>query len=152
MDIAEEALADGSENGTLLWNAGWARFRLGLPAETIDYLRRAVDAEPTKATNPLGPGRGLSRSGQEDRAELRLLLALALRDSALGRLSLANNYRTQGLDDVAEAVHKEGLSLSPRSRYRVEAYADLLSDMQRDGGGGAVCEAKNLRDPRSPHR
>ncbi len=74
-----------------------------------------------------------------DAAELWILRALAIRDSPLGRLGLPRIYQKQGLWELAEAVHKEGLRLRPTSAKRLEAYADFLSD------AGRVSEAQQQR-------
>lgn len=132
IEAADRALVDAPENGVLLWSAGWARFRLEKPAEAIPFLRKSVDAEPAKAAHYWALGVAFGEAEDTDAAELWLLRALAMRDSALCRLSLAVIYQKQNLWEVAEAIHHEGLRLRPTSANRLEAYADFLSDAGRE--------------------
>lgn len=149
--IADGAIPEAPENQTLLWSAGWARFKLGLMKEAIEYLVRAVDTEPTSASACWSVGAVCSEAGDTDAAELWLLRALALRDTSLGRLSLALNYQRQGLTEMAEVVHKEGLRRAPGSRERLEAFADFLSDMGREMEAEEQrAKAKELEGPAPP--
>jgi len=140
ISLADSALPEAPQSATLLWSSGWARFKLGLAREAIGYLERAVDAEPTAASSYWSVGVAYSEAGDTKAAELWMLRGLALRDSSLGRLCLALLYQRQGMKDVAEVVHREGLRIAPMSRKRREAFADFLWDMGREP------EAEEQRD------
>jgi len=46
LSLIERALALAPNNGAILDSMGWVLYKLDRPAEALDYLRRAVDAEP----------------------------------------------------------------------------------------------------------
>jgi tetratricopeptide (TPR) repeat protein len=128
---AKQGLADDPSNHDLLWNLGWAYFKLEQYEKAAHYLHEAIDNGPVKHFYYAALGAALSAAKVYDAAELWLLRAIAVRDSSLTRLQLALVYMKQDLAEAAEAVHKEGIRLRPDDRERLEAYADFLSDLGR---------------------
>jgi tetratricopeptide (TPR) repeat protein len=143
---AEDGLAKDPISHELLWNAGWAHFKLGQYARAAAYLRKAIDAGPLDHACYAALGATLSELKKYDEAELWLLRALAIQESYLTRICLASVYHKRQLTEVAEAIHKEGIRLRPRSRERLEAYADFLSDVGRESDATKIYEeAERLR-------
>jgi tetratricopeptide (TPR) repeat protein len=129
---APPGLAESSQDHDLLWNVGWAYFQLEQYDQAVSYLRKANDGGPVKPNFYGALGMAYYELKNYIMAELWLLRAVAVRESSLTRLALALVYLKQGLVEVAEAVHKEGIRLKPNSRERVEGYADFLCDVGRD--------------------
>ena len=130
--VAESRLAEDSPSHELLWNVGWAHFKLEQYDQAVSYLRKANDGGPVKASFYASLGFAYYELKNYIMAELWLHRALAMRDDSLTRLSLTLVYLRQDLVEIAEAVHKEGIRLKPDSRERLEGYADFLCDVGRD--------------------
>src|SRR4051812_15849308 len=100
----------------LLWNSGWANFQIERYSAAESELRKAIDLGPPHHANYMALGATLLRMAQYDEAELWLLRALAIRNAFTTRATLALAYQTQGLLEVAEEVHKEGMRTHPTRR------------------------------------
>lgn len=132
LGAASEALHGGSTDYRVLWNAGWACFKLDKHEDAIELLRRAVDVGPAKSFLYWSMSAPLMALKDYESAELWLLRALAIKDTAVARSTLALVYMKLDNDELAEAVHKEGIRLQPGDRERLESYADFLSDFARE--------------------
>ncbi len=142
---AEEELAKSPERHELLWIAGWANFQLEQYTMAEAHLRKAIDSGHVDHVYYGALGATLLELEKYDEAELWLLRALATRETYPTRIALALVYHKQQLLEVAEAVHREGIRLRPKSRERLEAYADFLSDLGREDEATKIYEdAKNL--------
>lgn len=116
----------------LVWAVGWAHFKLGQYSDALPYLKGAAETGPVDHASLGTLGITYLKLKRYVEAELWLLRAIATRDSSMSRLFLAIVYMDQGLDEEAEAVHKEGLRLRPNDSKRHEQYADFLSDAGRE--------------------
>lgn len=142
---AEVKLAEQPQDPELLWVAGWASLQLEQYARAEPYLHKAAELGPVDHFRYWAFGLSLLELGNYAAAELWLLRALAIRDSYRARIALALAYHKQGLIEVAEAVHREGVRLQPKHRDRMEAYADFLSDIGREEDASRMYEeAKGL--------
>jgi Flp pilus assembly protein TadD len=137
-------IADSSSGFSVLWDLGWAHFKLGDYRLAQQYLRRAVSIEPNNPSGYYGLGAVLLTDGLDSDAELALSRALELRDSSLARLSLALALMKQGRFQEAENVHLVGLELQPDSVERLEAYADFLDDAGRQEEAHSVMSRATL--------
>jgi tetratricopeptide (TPR) repeat protein len=143
----ESRLQKGSPSHELLWNIGWAHLKVDQYTKAASYLRKAIELGPPSHVYYGALGVSLLKIEEYDDAELWLLRALALRDTYLTRISLALAYHKQGLIEMAEAVHTEGIRAQPNHRGRLEAYADFLGDIGRDEESERVLEqAEKLSD------
>lgn len=114
----------------LAWNAGWAHFKIGDYAKAIELLTRSTEiAQDATAWWALGAVQ--EESDDLDAAEINLRRALALKDTALARQSLALVLMRQKRWSEAETVHKEGIELHPNSASRWKSYGAFLSDRGR---------------------
>lgn len=129
---AVEQVSPGERTPGLNWDHGWALYKLGRFRQARVSLSRAVAQQPQSASFHWSLGVVLQELNKPREAEAQLLASLAIRDSSLGRLTLALLYMEQKRWEEAEAVHLEGLSKAPDDRERVEAYGDFLSDCGRE--------------------
>ena len=113
------------------WNAGWAHFKMGEHTKAIELLTRSTEIAPLNATAWWALGAVQEDNDDIDDAENNLRRALALKDSALARQSLALVLMRQKRWSDAEAVHKEGIDLRPNSPSRWKSYGAFLSDRGR---------------------
>lgn len=126
-----EAVPRSARTFELWWNHGWALGKLNDWKGAVRSLASAVRRKPNAPVGLWALGFAHSEIGHPKLAERYHLAALALSDSTLARLTLAQHYMRQKKFAAAEQVHREGIALRPRHRERQEAYADFLSDVGR---------------------
>jgi tetratricopeptide (TPR) repeat protein len=143
-----ERLPEAARDKNLNWNHGWALFKLGRLEPAAASLCRCVLQDPAHAASHWALGVILSERDDLESAEKHFLTALGLKDSGLTRLTLALVYMKQGRLTDAERIHIEGLERKPNNRFRVEAYADFLSDCGRE----AEAQAQYARAQSLPER
>ena len=131
---AIDAAGDVDSDYDILWSKGWALYKLSRLSEALQCLDAALAIAPESSRPVAYWARGvvLNEQGDHAGAESSFRRAINLRDGYLPRQQLAALLLRQGRGDEAEAVLREGIHLRPRSRRRLEAYADLLSDLGRD--------------------
>jgi len=126
-----DTLSDQQSETDWLWNYGWAHYKLGSLDRALQYLSKANEQDPDFYAACWAIGVVHDESGARDLAERFLLRALALRDTDVHRTTLAMFYAAQGEFELSESIHREGLRLRPRAPRRLQAYADLLTDIGR---------------------
>ena len=143
-----DSVPRGKRTYELWWNHGWALGKLGDWKGAVPSLAAAVRVEPKSPVGLWALGLAHSEAGHPKLAERYHLAAIALKDSALARLTLARHYMHQGDFDAAERIHREGIALRPRSRERLEQYADFLWDARRRDESRAITRrARKLPKP-----
>lgn len=133
----DEAIALAERAGDdyeVLWSKGWALYKLGRFSEAIRALDAAVASAPESEQAVAHGARGVvfNALGDTRNAELDLRRSLELRDGYLARQALAVVLLREGRGEEAEAVLREGVQRKPGSRKRLEALADILSDLGRE--------------------
>jgi len=113
------------------WNAGWAHFKIGEYAKAIELLSRSTEIAPQNAMAWWALGTVQQKADNLEAAEINFRRALALKDSALARQSLALVLMKQERWSEAETVHTEGIELRPESGSRWKSYGAFLSDSGR---------------------
>jgi tetratricopeptide (TPR) repeat protein len=139
-----------NEDYSLTWNQGWALMRCNDAVAATRAFERATMLDPKNQIGFWGLGLAQRESGHLAEAELSLLRAIALRESAPARLALANLYIQLGRSAEAEMIQREGVRLHPdyprdgfllrRGRGRTNETAALLLPPSPDP----------LVDPRTP--
>ena len=94
-------------------------------------IARSRQIAPQNATTWWALGVVQAQIDDLDAAEINLRQALALKDSALARQSLALVLMKQERWSEAETVHTEGIELRPESGARWKSYGAFLSDRGR---------------------
>jgi tetratricopeptide (TPR) repeat protein len=130
----------------VLWNWAWAHFKLDELSTARRRFERLLDQHPDHPATLLGLGVVLHRLGSANEAKDCLKRVLEHKDSTTARLTLALSFMEDGDIASAEQVHLEGLKLRPDSVERIEAYADFLSDVNRqDEAATQYSRSKQLR-------
>jgi tetratricopeptide (TPR) repeat protein len=143
-----DTVPPGKRTNELWWNHGWALGKLGDWKGAVGSLAAAVRVKPKSAVSLWALGLAHSEAGHPKLAERYHLAAIALKDSSLARLTLAVHYMLQRNFDAAERIHREGIALRPRSRRRLEQYANFLWDVgRRDESRAVTRRARKLPKP-----
>jgi tetratricopeptide (TPR) repeat protein len=143
-----DSVPRGKRTNELWWNHGWALGKLKDWKGAVRSLAAAVRAKPKSPVSLWALGVAHREAGHPKLAERYHLAAISLKDSALPRLTLAVHYMRQGNFDAAERIHREGIALRPRSRRRLEQYANFLWDVgRRDEARAVTRRARKLPKP-----
>lgn len=119
------------EDGTTLWNVGWAAFKLDRLDEALGYLRRARDVDPQRGITHWALGVVYSEMGEYGLAEQSFETALALRDTFLVRRTYALLCLRSGDLEKGETLLREGLAARPGDPERILCLANFLFDVGR---------------------
>lgn len=139
-DDEESAAAAPASTHQVAWHNALTLLSLRRLPEALDAADKSLAVASTpaqRAWSILTRGTVLELSGDPAQAERALVEALSHRDLDAVRLQLAALLVSMGRTAEAEAVHREGLRLKPKSQRRRDALAAFLTSQ----GGAPEAEA-----------
>jgi Tfp pilus assembly protein PilF len=119
------------EDRELLWNLGWAYYKVGHLQRARTRFRKCVELGPEWHVAHLALGVVLLKTDQLSEARASLRRSLAIQDSFLARQALALVYMKLRNYAKAERIWLEGLALKPESAKMWHSYGGFLEDSHR---------------------